>query len=98
MLTIWNIHMGLSFDIFLWQWRIQTGAMGCRKPNMKTVNLNLIQYINFVLGKNNEQGDDDSIFPRGYDFVQIHENSYETSCFEASYQGDRLFAFSNQLR
>ena len=57
---------------------------------MKTVNLNLIQYINFVLGKNNEQGDDDSIFPRGYDFVQIHENSYETSCFEASCQGDRL--------
>ena len=28
---------------------------------MKTANLNLIQYINFVLGKNNGQGDD-SIF------------------------------------
>ena len=51
------------------QWWIQTGAMGCKKP-MKTANLNLIQYINFVLGKNNEQGDD-SIFRRGDNFVKI---------------------------
>ena len=55
------------------QWWIQTGAMGCRKP-MKNANLNLIQYINFVLNKNNEQGKD-SIFRRGDDFLQIG-NSY----------------------
>ena len=54
---------------FVAQWRIQTGAMDCRKP-MKTANLNLIQYKNFVLGKNNGQGRD-SIFRRGDNFVQI---------------------------
>ena len=54
------------------QRRIQTGAIGCRKP-MKTANLNLIQYINLVLGKNNYQGHD-SIFRRGDNFVQIREN------------------------
>ena len=42
------------------QWRIQTGAMGSRKP-MKTANINLIQLINFVLGKINNQ-EHDSIF------------------------------------
>ena len=63
---------------------------------MKTANLNLIQYTNFVLGKNNEQGDD-SIFRRGDNFVQIRENSYETSCVEASCRGDWLFASCNQL-
>ena len=64
---------------------------------MKTTNLNLIQYINFVLGKSNEQGDD-SIFRRGDNFVQIRENSYETSCVEASCQGDWLFVSCDQLR
>ena len=77
------------------QWRIQTGVMGCRKP-VKTANLNFIQYINFFLGKNNEQGDD-SIFRQGDNFVQIG-NSYETSCVEASCRGDWLFASCNQLR
>ena len=63
---------------------------------MKTANLNLIQYINFVLGKNNEQ-DDHSIFRRGDNFVQIG-NSYETNCVVASCRGDWLFASCNQLR
>ena len=63
---------------------------------MKTANLNLIQYIDFVLGKNNEQGVD-SIFRRGDNFVQIRENSYETSCVEASYRGDWLSASCDQL-
>ena len=58
---------------------------------MKTANLNLIQYKYFVLGKNNDQGHD-SIFHRGDNFVQIRENSYETSCVEASCRGDGLFA------
>ena len=78
------------------RWRIQTGAMGCRKP-MKTANLNLIQYIIFFC-KNNKQGDDDSIFRRADNFVQIRENSYQTSCVEASCQGDWLFASCDQLR
>ena len=51
----------------------------------------------FVLGKNKEQGDD-SIFCQGDNFVQIRENSYETSCVEASCQGDWLFASWDQLR
>ena len=63
---------------------------------MKTAKLNLIQYINFVLGKNNEQGDD-SIFRQGDNFVQIRENSYETSYVEASCRGDWLFACCDQL-
>ena len=63
---------------------------------MKTAKLNLIQYINFVLGKNNEQGDD-SIFRQGDNFVQIRENSYETSYDEASCRGDWLFASCDQL-
>ena len=58
---------------------------------MKTATLNLIQYINFVLGKNSDQGHD-SIFRRGDNFVRIRENSYETSCVEASCRGHWLFA------
>ena len=64
---------------------------------MKTANLNLIQYINFVLGKNKEQGDD-SIFRPGDNFVQIRENLFETSCVEASCRRDWLFASCDQSR
>ena len=53
---------------------------------------------NFFFCKNNKQGDDDSIFRRGDNFVQIRENSYQTSCVEASCQGDWLFASCDQLR
>ena len=56
--------------------------MDCIKP-MKTANLNLIQYINLVLGKNNDQ-DHDSMYRQGDNFVHIRDNSYETSCVEAS--------------
>ena len=79
-----------------YQWWIQTGAMGCRKP-MKTANLNLTQYINFVLGKNNDQGHD-SIFHQGDDsFVQIRENSYETSCVKANYLPLEINCGNHQL-
>ena len=72
--------------------------MGGRKAT-KTANINLIQYINFVLCKNNEQGDDSrSIFRQGDNFVQIRENPYETSCVKTSCRGDWLFASCNQLQ
>ena len=70
------------------QWRIQTDAMGSKKP-MKTAHINSIQFINFVLGKNNNQGHDTFFAEMITLFVQ---SRVETSC-DASCRGDRLFAY-----
>ena len=48
--VIYQKYKSAKLGLVSYQWRIQTSALGCRKP-MKTANLNLIQYTNFVLGK-----------------------------------------------